>query len=266
MYKKLRLHLWLPGMGLVILLAIAASIALAPAYASHCKGKHKNDPGCGGGDDSNTSMPVTVTFQCPGGVAACDQHVWHDATNFVYTDGQEGVSASISRHGHLNFHTGLRKNKVPTRQFVFDYSNASGSAVPLDPPAGLIGNTSTDIAFNYNTHIQVNRRLTVADLRLMTVGQTLSLDMWADLTVYDGKSGSGIVGRFDATSGNNCPFPAGTAGQDVSVTRTPGPPDKSQWVVTAPAGLKACVTAPFESTPFAEAFDMGGFEMVITEL
>ncbi len=254
-------------------LAILATLAClgfsVPAATHECDGHknkdHKHCAGNGGGD-TNTRMPVTVTFRCPG--AVCGPHVFHDAIHSVYTDGEEDVFASISRDGGgFNFHTGLKKNKVPIRQFVFDYENAPAPTegeVPLDPPAGPIDIT-TSIAFNYNTHIQVNRRRDVPDLRLMMEDVSESLDMWFDLTVYDGRSGSGVLGRFDATSGNNCPLPAGSAG-DVTVTRTQGPPFKFQWVVTAPAGLKACVTAPFESSLYAEAFDMGDFEMVLTEL
>jgi hypothetical protein len=262
-------------------LAVLATLAClgysVPAAAHECDGHknkdHKHCPGNGnGGGGTNTRMPVTVTFRCPGDVVVCGPRVFHDAINSVYTDGEEGVFASISNDGGgFNFHTGLKKNKVPTRQFVFDYENApapapSGGVVPLDPPAGPIDIT-TSIAFNYNTHIQVNRRRDVPDLRLMTKDVSEPLDMWFDLTVYDGQSGSGILGRFDATSGNNCPLLAGSAG-DVSVKRTQGPPDdlKFQWVVTASAGLKACVTAPFERSLYAEAFDMGDFEMVLTEL
>lgn len=260
-------------------LAVLATLAClgfsVPAAAHECDGhknkEHKHCPGSGnGGGDTNTRMPVTVTFRCPD-VMVCGPHVFHDAINLVYTDGEEGVFASISRDGGgFNFHTGLKKNKVPARQFVFDYENApapTGGVVPLDPPAGPIDIT-TSIAFNYNTHIQVNRRRDVPDLRLMTEDVSEPLDMWFDLTVYDGQSGSGVLGRFDATSGNNCPLAAGLAG-DVTVTRTQGGPPlnlKFQWVVTAPAGLKACVTAPFESVPYAEAFDMGGFQMVLDEL
>ncbi len=272
MNNNSRLHLWIFGSALPIVLTavLVAGYLSMPgiAYAVNCA-KNPDHPKCNGGGGTNTRMPVTVTFRCPGNVMGCVPHVFHDAIHSVYTDGEEGVFASISRDGGgFNFHTGLKKNKVPKRQFVFDYENApdpNEGVVPLTSPAGPIGITDI-IAFNYNTHIQVNRRRDVPDLRLMALNDTKSLDMWFDLKVWDGQDGSVILGRFDTESSNNCLLPRESAG-DVTVTRTQGPPLKFQWVVTAPAGLKACVTA-FETSPspYAEAFDMGDFEMVLTEL
>jgi len=267
-----RVHWSLTG---VFALGVMAVMLVPGTADAHCKGKHANDPpppphedcsGGGGGGDTSSSLPVKVTFQCPGGAASCDGNVWTD--NGVYQDGVDRVSAELTSFGHFNFRVGARKKKVPIRHFVYNYHDAPpGGAVNLETPAGDISSTAAITEYNYGTSIQINRRLTIADPRLMNVGQSDDLDMWFDVTVWDGGDGSAILGRFDAMSTDNCNLPPGAAG-DVNVERTKGPPtdSKSQWVVTADAGLEACVTAPYQANPYEAAFDMGGFEMVIDEL
>ena len=210
--------------------------------SAHCKGKHTGDhPHCQGGDpggDPGSELALSVSFRCsdvgidrscaPTGSA--DRLQGDGGGAFV--EGSDKVNAVLTSPGRFRMNTGGNKKTGSTRKVYMDFTEGSTSFVPLT--SGNI--TTTDgLVFPYRTVIHLNRRNDIADPRNITVGQTVMLDMWADLEISDGGATSTIFVRFDSMNANSECQSAGS--QDVPVFRE----SDTLWIVDVPAGTVGCV-------------------------
>ena len=220
----------------ILLLSCGDSLA-------HCGGKHTGDhPHCqGGGDpggDPAGEQPLNATFRCPevGVDRNCSPTGSVDLVqgdgNGVWEEGVDDANVIINSNGTLIFGTGGNKKHGSIRNVYTDFTQGPGGAVPVS--SGAV--TTTDaLAFPYRTKFQINRRNDIEDLRDITVGQTMWLDMWLDVTISDGGPGSIIWVRFDSMDDNSECQSAGS--EDVPVHRE----TETRWIVDVPAGTVGCV-------------------------
>ena len=250
---------------------VSGSLSMpATAYAHHCKGGHANDPGCepGGGGDGGGELALSVTFRCSnvGIDRAClgpsDPDRIQGDGNGAFEHGSDKVTAKLTKFGRFLLNTGGNKKSGSTRMVYLDYTEGNGNSVPLT--AGNV--TTTDaLGFPYKTVIHLNRRNDIADLRDITVGQTVFLDMWADILISDGGDVSQVSARFDAQKVNNCPSAASTP-QDVPVFRD----SETRWTVTVVSGALACVTVSdsedSSNSGYKGDYSLGPLEMELNAL
>ena len=223
------------------LVAVAALALLCGDSMAHCAGNHTGDhPHCQGGGpggEPSDELALDIEFRCSHDMVdrLCEpdgpDRVQGDG-NKAFVDSIDDVTAVVTSNGTLLFGTGGTKKKGSIRQVFTDFTEGAGSSVPLT--SGDV--TTTDaLAFPYRTKIQVNRRNTIEDLRDISVGQTAWLDMWLDVSISDGGSGSVIFLRFDSENANTECRSDGS--QDVPVFRE----SDTRWIVDAPAGTVGCV-------------------------
>ena len=266
MKKKSRLHLWLPGVGVVILLAVAASIGLAPAYAEHCKGKHKNDPGCTGGNDPGAEIPVVALFDCPDAMPdpmnprACpssmNQHRVQGDGHVSYIDGAQDVRAHIRESGILQLRTDAKGEKPGERNIYWDF----GSGFFLNSGDLLTTTDGLPPGFGHASVIQVGRGTGGLDFRtLENIGDTADTNLWANLIIKPNKGSKDFVSiRFeDPGVGDQCPD--GSGATTITVTRLADVGDKRRWEIVGDEDATACIQGTGGDVK------LGPFRFVVTE-
>jgi len=263
MKKYSRLYLWLPSVGLAILFTVTAGLGSAPAYAHHCKGQHKNDPGCPGGNDPGAEIAVSVLFDCPVAAnrdcpnAMTPDRIQGDIPLDDYRDGEQDVRTHIRESGVLQFRTDAKGEKPGTRNVYWNL----GGVLSLSSGEPLTTTDDLPPGYGHASVIQVGRGSGGLDfLTLANEDDTADTSLWANLII---KPNSGPKEHFfirfeDPAIGDQCPE---TSGADpVTVTRLAGGGDgERRWEVVGADGAIACEQESGQDVA------LGPFRFVVTE-
>jgi len=257
--------------GALLIVAVPMLMAGPGALAHHCKGAHAGEPGCDGGGDGGVTIPLMTTFECPSSGterANCPEPGDHqliqgDTASRPYEDDFENVLNRVGKTGRIAFSTGNKKTRPKPRSVYWDVTHVN-SGIWL-PNGGVLFTTTEDmdaLGITHRTVIHVGTQFVArgSDLRTMVPGETVDVDMEADILFDTGKGGSdGALVRFDPY-GDRC---NGRITSAVQVTRTDDGAGKRQWTVSVPPGALACViTFPGDLGDYV----FGPFGFVVDEL
>jgi len=241
------------GTGVSVIIFLVAFVLLVPtgAEAEHCKGKHKNDPGCGdgGGGSSDVAVPLITIFDCP--VIGADHlscpaigshnRLQADVAGAPYENDLDNVLNQIGKSGRFALSTGKRPKKFKPRSVYWDVTHVNGG-VEL-PNGGLVFTTTEDMDAQeivHRTVIHVGTQFTGqgGDLRAMQPGENVNVDLWADIFFDTGQGGDVVLLRFDPYGSDQCNQRITSA---VQLTRSDDGSGKRQWTIDVPFGAVACV-------------------------
>lgn len=256
-----------------VLFVLGASMSLVnTASAHHCKGPHKNDPGCdgGGSGDPNAAVPLMTTFDCP--IIGADHlncpitgnhnRLQADTANSPYENDTDNVLNRIGTSGRFALSTGKKAKKPKPRSVYWDVTHVNGGI--WLPNGGILFTTTVDMdamGIEHRTVIHVGTQFVAqgGDLRALQPNETIDADLEADIGFATGHGDDAAFVRFDPY-GNRC---TGRTTSAVQVTRTDDGSSKRQWTVNIAPGALACVI-----TGTADLGDhvFGPFEFVADEL
>lgn len=258
-----------------ILVVLGAVILLLPpgAQADHCKGKHKDWPGCGEPGGGSSEVPLSTTFNCPTGSAAglsCPDSsnpslFQADAAAAPYEHDVDDVLNVLNDNGRFVLSMHKRQNKVGTRKVWWSFP----MAVDFESVFDVSGTDDLDISrgIDHKTVIQVGK-FTAVDLRALAPAPgpgnvARNIDMILDLYLATGKQNNDILFvRYSPTANGQCPGPRATSG--VTVTRTDdGTGGPRTWTIEAPAGALACMYT-IQGLDYGD-FDFGPLVLSLTE-
>lgn len=254
-------------------LAFAVFLAPVEHADAHCAGKHTgNHPHCqGGGDDPdpNAEVPLRTTFDCPvigSDHASCpdpafSNRIQADVADSPYENDVDNVLNRIETSGRFALSNLARKNKPKPRYVWWDVTHVNGG-IYLPNGDFLFTTTDATIAQGYSgkTVIHVGSQYTGqgGDLRAMQPGETITVDLWADVLFNTGKGGDGVFVHFDPY-GDNC----GRITAGAQVTRTDDGSGKRQWTIDVAEGAPACVLTYSDDLG---DYVFGPFTMIADEL
>lgn len=264
----------LTGLSLTfVLFVLGASLSLVnSASAHHCKGKHKNDPGCdgGGGGDPGAAVPLMTTFDCP--VLGADHlncpitgnhnRLQADTAGTPYVNDAENVLNRIGTSGRFALSTGKKAKKPKPRSVYWDVTHVGGGI--WLPNGGILFTTTTDmdaLDIEHRTVIHVGTQYVAqgGDLRALQPNETIDADLEADIGFATGQGDDAAFVRFDPY-GARC---NGRITSSVQVTRTDDGSGKRQWTINVAPAATACVIT---GTADLGDYEFGPFELVADEL
>lgn len=260
----------------VVPLAIASLVLaglVSPVSAHHCKGAHANDPGCnggGGGGGDDVPVPLMTVFDCPVigtehlncPLVGNHNRIQADVAATPYIDDEENVLNQIGRTGRFAFSTGERRKKPKPRSVYWDATHVNGG-IPL-PKSGLVFTTTDDmdaLGIVHRTVIHVGSQYVEqgGDLRDLQPGESVDVDLWADINFSTSQGGDTVLLRFDPY-GDKC---FGRITSAVQVTRSDDGTGKRQWTIDIPFGAAGCV---YNFDQDLGDYVFGPFQLIADEL
>lgn len=256
-----------------VLIVLGSSLALVnSASAHHCKGKHKDDPGCdgGGGGDPGAAVPLKTTFDCPVldedhlncPITGSHNRLQADTANTPYVNDTENVLNRIGTSGRFALSTGKKAKKPKPRSVYWDVTHVNGGI--WLPNGGILFTTTEDmdaLDIEHRTVIHVGTQYVAqgGDLRALQPDETINADLEADIEFATGHGDDAAFVRFDPY-GDRC---NGRITSSVQVTRTDDGSGKRQWTIDVAPAAKACVIT---GTADLGDHEFGPFQLVADEL
>ena len=271
MNAKQKANSWNAFVGALIVLSVLFLLPPMGAEASHCKGKHKNEPGCGEPGGGESEIPVSTTFNCPteddadlacpaGGLASLFQA---DAAAAPYEHDVDDVVSQFNNTGGFVLSMHKRQNKNGTRKVWWSFPMNVNFESVIDV-SGTDDLDGRDI--DHKTVIQVGK-FTAVDLRALAPfpgpdNVAENVDMLLDLYLATGKKNDDLLFvRYSPTENGQCPGSRSNSG--ATVTRTDdGTGGPRTWTIEIAAGDMACMYNNIED--FGD-FDFGPLDLTLTE-
>ena len=220
------------------------------ADASHCKGKHKKDPGCGDPGGGSSEILVSTTIGNSSGIQSDSKG--------AYIHNVENVANLFNTSGYFVLTMHKRQNRPGSRKVFWSLPQ------PVDLGIGIPINGTDDIVIagkDHKTVIQVGK-FTGVDLRALAVGESEdNVDMILDLMIFNGNKSTGdiLLVRY-SPDGGQC---GGTSTDGVTVTRLNDAGGKRHWAIT-PDGNNACMYTFDDDYGTGNSF--GAFMLTVDEL
>ena len=244
MNSKQNSNIWGTCAGVMVVLGTLILLLPMGADASHCKGKHKNDPGCG-----SSEIAVSTTIGNSSGIQS-------DSSG-AYIHNVENVQSLFNTSGYFVLTMHKRQNRPGSRKVFW--------SLPQTVDLGGIEIDGTDdieiAGKDHKTVIQVGK-FTGVDLRALAVGESASdVDMILDLMLFNGNKSTGdvLLVRY-SPDGSQC---GGNSTDGVTVTRLGDAGGKRHWAIT-PDGNNACMYTFDDDYGTGNSF--GAFMLTVDEL